>query len=214
MGDPRPGTDLAMTTDSLSCPACRGPLADLSAEALGAMRDCPRCGRPLEVTLLPAFGRGRVAGRVGVDRMGAGEAACFFHASKRAETACDQCGRFVCALCHLDLEGRNLCPACVGSGRSPEGGAFFERERTRWDIVTGWLVWLPLLSGCFWVLSPFTLLVAAGIALWKWRSPPSRIRNSRAWMLGHILAGVLLVVVLAVLMSGTVSHALGVGNGT
>ena len=191
-----------MTPGSLRCPSCEQALDDLSTDALAALTNCPRCHRPLEVTLLPAFGRDHRAGWVGANRVGSEEAACFFHETKRAEVACDQCGRFVCALCHLDLEGRNLCPTCVGSGRPTDAGGFFERERIRWDIVVGWLVWLPLLTLCFWFLWPLTLLVAVGIAVWKQGSPSSRITRSRAWMLGHLglgLVGGAVVIVLALM---------------
>ena len=46
-----------------------------------------------------------------------GEAACFYHPGKRATVPCGVCGRFLCALCDLELNGRHVCPACLETSR-------------------------------------------------------------------------------------------------
>ena len=53
--------------------------------------------------------RGVEPGRSGERILVEGEAACFYHAEKRATVACSACGRFLCALCDLDFSDHHFC---------------------------------------------------------------------------------------------------------
>jgi hypothetical protein len=46
------------------------------------------------------------------------EASCFYHPGKKAEAHCSYCGRFLCALCDVDFDGKHLCSACIQAGRT------------------------------------------------------------------------------------------------
>ncbi len=181
-----------MSASALTCPRCHESLAPLTAAELAALTNCPRCRQVLEITLLPAYGRAPTVGQVGSNRTADDDPACFFHASKRAEVPCDQCGRFLCALCQLVVAGQNLCPTCLASGAGGPRGAW-EKERFRWDLLAWFLVLGPPLSLCLWFLSPLTSLVALGIGVWKLNSPPSRIHRSRRRLVVAVLAAVVLL---------------------
>jgi len=74
---------------------------------------CPCCSRRFVARLFPALFRADERGQAGEPLVDASQAACFFHAGRRATVACDECGRFLCALCDLTVGGRHLCPLCL-----------------------------------------------------------------------------------------------------
>jgi hypothetical protein len=109
--------------------------------------------------------------------MGAGEAACYFHGTRRAEVACEVCGRLICGLCDLELGGRHVCPACLPELEKRGRLETLERGRTRYDALVWTLLLLPLIALGFAGL--VTGPMAFGLAIWKWRAPPSRVDRTR-----------------------------------
>ena len=107
-----------------------------------------------------------------------GEAACFYHANKKAVVPCDQCGRFLCALCDLEVSDKHVCPVCLEGGGKKGSGEFMERSRPRPDKVVLALLTLPSLSGGF--IFPLTATIALIYALMKWKAIPSLVDNTRA----------------------------------
>lgn len=163
-----------MQPEPLACTKCRKPLPAADAAALTA---CPACGGELHVDVFPAFYKplapGRPAERVGAEL----EASCFHHPDKRAAVACDACGRFLCTLCDLELDGRHLCPVCLQSARVQGTVAALQTERVSHDGIALALALYPMLI--FWVTP-----VSAPVALWftvrAWRKPADGIPRSRA----------------------------------
>jgi len=103
-----------------------------------------------------------------------GEASCFHHAAKRAVSACSQCGRFLCALCTVELNGANFCPACLESGASKKKIRNLENYRTLWDSIAlgagaaPLVFFVPMLY--FWFLTgPLALFVS----IRYWNAPLS-----------------------------------------
>jgi hypothetical protein len=138
---------------------------------------CPGCGAELEVTSFPSLRRGAAAGKIPQLVLEAGEAACFYHAEKRAAVPCDVCGRFLCALCDVELHGKHFCPACLESGREKPGTVPLERGRTRYDQIVWSLLILPL-PFCM-LVAPVTATGALVLSLWKWRAQLSLVANTR-----------------------------------
>jgi len=62
---------------------------------------CPTCGSENIVRAFPAMFAERAA--AAPEAALTGEAACYDHPGKRAVAACQQCGRFVCQLCSVEL---------------------------------------------------------------------------------------------------------------
>lgn len=179
-----------MSASALVCPHCRRPWSALTAADLAGLTACPECQQALQVTVLSAFGRPPSMGQAGLDRVSEADAACFFHPGKRAEAACDQCGRYVCALCQLELDGRTSCPACLAVGSRAEGDGALGRARFRWDLLTGVLIVVPLMTVCLAWLTPLTCLIAVLISLWKMNSVASRMHQVRVRLQLALVAAV------------------------
>lgn len=170
---------------TLPCPRCRAAVTPVGTPGTG-MERCPDCGVELRIEVFPAAEKveSPVAPQT---RTGPGEAACFYHESRRAVIPCDRCGRFLCALCDLPVGDLHLCPACLGSGKQEAGVNPLETRRLRPDLIVGYLLLLGLLS-CG-VLFPITGLAALGV-LRRFRTyPPSLVDSSTGRIrLAYVLA--------------------------
>jgi hypothetical protein len=79
------------------------------------------------------------------------QATCFFHPEKAFQACCQRCGRFVCALCDLQLGAEHVCPTCFERGRADSGLNSGKAEWRHRDVLydsiavtIGWgwiLVW-------------------------------------------------------------------------
>ncbi len=163
---------------TLHCPRCSSIL-ETTAFAGGAMVECPTCGRQLAAEIFPAFARPPLpVSTSSGEQAQEGEAGCFFHPEKRATLACEECGRFLCALCDLPLGSRHVCPACLDADRSGN----LVTSRTLWGNVAFITGVVPLLIG--WMMWPFLFvsgLAAIFLAIWGWKKPGSLVRGRRRW---------------------------------
>jgi hypothetical protein len=182
-----------------ACPGC-GRALPSHPNDLANIAACPNCRAELLVTVLPSFGRGPVTGVSAERTTSDDDATCFFHPTKKAAVPCDRCGRFLCALCDLPVAGEHLCPTCVQSSQKKDSLTGFGKPRVRWDVIVWWTVLAPIII-CY-IATPVSGFVAAGLAVWGLRSPPSRVVNSRARLIAGLVAGVLLsVATIALLFS-------------
>lgn len=136
---------------------------------------CPRCHTPLLARAFPATLRQLPTGSAGELLTSAELSSCFFHPNKKAEVSCAQCGRFLCALCDLEVEGKHLCPSCLETGMKKQTMATFRTGVTRWDNIAVLLTIVPLISIAGLYFTMFTSAAALFIALWKWNSPRERL---------------------------------------
>lgn len=167
----------------IACPACGAEqppeeLARLPAEPLfdGPDVRCRACGAGLWIELFPALVRPPEAVDPGERVLDDATASCFFHADKQAEVACEGCGRFVCALCDLEIRGRHLCPSCVAGGQRRDAPELATR-RTLYDGIALALALYPLLIFYF-------TLVTAPAALYfciRHRHSPGSLVRRRRW---------------------------------
>ncbi len=105
-----------------------------------------------------------------------GEAACFDHPNKRAEAACQQCGRYMCRLCSVEFGSEIWCPSCVAGRSGAAKAAHPETSRTLYDSI---VLTLPLASLLVW---PFTAIAAPAalvIGAARWKRPTSLVRRLR-----------------------------------
>lgn len=140
-------------TQALACRRCgkalNSPVTGSGEAPLTGLLDCPACRRAQWTWMGPAL-YAPARNRAGA-RAQDGDATCFFHASRRAERACQACGRYVCALCDMPLGQAHVCPSCLEEGRSPQVQAVKEKGRLRMDrLVLG----LAIIS----VVPPFIFL--------------------------------------------------------
>jgi hypothetical protein len=158
----------------LVCPACERPISP-DRYNTGLFVSCPQCGAALLADAFPALARTRTTG--GADGTAIdGEATCFFHSTRRADTTCGHCGRFICTLCEIELNGQRLCPECLETGRRKGRIKNLDRERTLYDSIALRLSIYPIIT--LW-LTVVTAPISLYIALRHWRSPLSVTRRSR-----------------------------------
>ncbi len=104
-----------MAPPSLTCSRCSSRIP-VPAPVPHAVFACDKCPALLDTVVFPALFRTPEAGRAGERLVFDTESSCFNHPGKRAEVACEGCGRFLCALCDVTYHGRHLCPACIAVG--------------------------------------------------------------------------------------------------
>jgi hypothetical protein len=165
-----------MQFEPLACTRCGAPLPEQPAE-LAALTRCSRCGAGLRVAVFPAWRRPSTRGASAELVLTEGEASCFYHTDKRAVIPCDACGRFLCALCDMEIHGRHFCPACFAASMKQQRIEHLERERTRYDNIALSLLIYPLILCGF--LVPVSAPAALILALWKWSSPPSLVERTK-----------------------------------
>jgi hypothetical protein len=122
------------------------------------------------VEVFPAMFRRTDGGGLGETVASSEEAACFYHPQKRAVVPCDGCGRFLCALCDVELNNQHLCPGCIQSGRRKGKLRNLENERVLYDRIALTVSIVPLLIWPFTVVSAPAALY---LAIRHWKSPRS-----------------------------------------
>src|SRR5437763_8952566 len=142
-----------MIAASATCPRAGMPWPE-NAINLEVPEACFSCGAQVLVRLYPAAFKRLEPGKAGEAIVVEGEASCFYHPAKRASVPCATCGRFLCALCDIELNGQHVCPVCLESGKQKGKLSELENKRTLYDSAALSLTILPLLM---W---PITLLTA------------------------------------------------------
>jgi hypothetical protein len=160
----------------LSCTGCGASLTPEDPAAQGTVR-CPRCRATLEISVFPALRRPLEQGRPGETLLTEEESACFYHPRKRAVVPCDSCGRFLCALCDLDLGGTHTCAPCLESARDRGALPRLENRRTCHDRIAMAVALYPLML--FFYPTLVTAPVAVFLSARALRTPGSLVHGSR-----------------------------------
>ena len=147
------------------CPGCNGDVAPLETEA--GWQACPFCEKRLHIRLWPAIRRNTNAAVAMAE-----QATCFFHPDKAFQACCQRCGRFVCALCDLQLGAEHVCPTCFERGRVNsglnDGKAEWRHRDVLYDSISltlgwSWIIFWPVIVAAF----PATIFLHA-----KYRKAP------------------------------------------
>ena len=170
----------------IACTNCRTILASDHLNT-GELFACPVCRTKLRADVFPAYNRALEAGAVGDTIHEQGQAECYNHPGRQAVVPCAACGRLLCALCEIQIDGRSLCTACMQSGRRKQKIASLENQRTLYDNMA--------LAVAFWpMLTVFFTLLTAPVALFMiiryWKAPSSLLPRTR---FRFILAGLISV---------------------
>lgn len=179
-----------MTNNTLTCTKCHTPLPQERFNTL-KMTACPSCGAALRIDVFPAFFKGITPGKVGEELLIADEAGCFYHPEKKAIIPCDHCGRFLCALCDVELNGRHLCPNCLETGKEKGKLKSLETHRTLYDAIAFWLAVYPIVFVLLWFISIVTAPISLYIAIRYWNAsaslvPRTKIRSIAAIVLSGL----------------------------
>lgn len=167
---------------AVACPKCRNALPWSSCNTREPTL-CPICGVELYAAVFPAIGRNAEV-QVGDVLLVHDESSCFYHPDKRAMTACELCGRFLCALCDVEIGGGHLCTACIETGKKKGKLRKLDGRRVLYDELALILALLP-------VIFVFPTLVTAPIALFlcirHWNTPLTILPRTK---FRYVLAGV------------------------
>ena len=180
----------------LRCDKCQTPLPGATANT-GTFVACPACGVSTLVEVFPAFARPVPRGRTSEALASQEDAGCFYHPHKKAVVPCDDCGRFLCALCDLEIDGRHVCPSCIEVARKGGKSLRAGGQRTLHDQVA-----LTVLSGgvaLSLITVGFATLISAPAVLFMvvryWNEPKrSPVPRTRARL---IFAGILALLQIA-----------------
>jgi hypothetical protein len=173
----------------ISCTKCNSSLPGqvINTNSLGS---CPSCEGLLRADVFPALFKPIPKGRPGEALQMDKEAGCFYHPRKKAVVPCAVCGRFVCALCDVALNGRHLCPGCFEKGRTKGRIKNLENHRTCYDTIALLVAAVPLVMIVFPWFTIFTAPLAIYLTVRHWKAPTSIIRRTKIrFILAFILAG-------------------------
>ncbi|MDZ4860872.1 MAG: hypothetical protein SGI88_18005 [Candidatus Hydrogenedentes bacterium] len=160
-----------MGAASQSCDKCRNRLPEAVLNSPGLMA-CPYCRTPLQFLVFPAYARTHAAGQLAERVIADVESSCFFHSAKKATIACEGCGRFLCALCDIEFDGKHVCAKCLEAGKSKGTMDKLEVERYRYDVLATNLVVLGLLlTFCMPYIAPVLGAAAIYICIRYWNKP-------------------------------------------
>ena len=161
------------TPGTVSCPGCGGDLAPGERET--AWQICPFCQTRMQIAHWPSTSQSENAVAAMPD-----QATCFFHPDKAYQACCQRCGRFVCALCDLQLGAEHVCPTCFERGRASSGTDGVKAEWRHRDVLYdsialsvgwGWIIFWPT----FVVALPMVIFLHA-----KYRKAPRQFLIPRS----------------------------------
>ena len=160
---------------TVPCPNCGGDVAPGETDA--GWQSCPYCEKRLQIRAWPILRNSSNAATAMSD-----QATCFFHPDKAFQACCQRCGRFVCALCDLQLGAEHVCPTCFERGRVDTGLNGGKAEWRHRDVLYDSIA---VTIGWGWILVWPTLLVALPTAIIlhaKYRKAPrSYLIPRRGW---------------------------------
>ena len=174
---------------SIACPKCNHALNEnvLNSSSLAA---CNACGVQLRADVFPAIDRPAETGTFNEAVTTGTEAGCFYHPDKRAVTHCATCGRFLCALCDLEINDEHLCAACLEIGQKEKTITNLENHRVLYDKIALFLSIIPF-SFILWFFSIFTAPATIFVVIRYWSTPCSIMSGNKIrFVLAFIFAGV------------------------
>ena len=156
------------------CPRCGLALA----AANGAATVCPGCDRRVSAWVFRRAFEPVAAAGTAQPAAASGEAVCFVHAASAAERPCDGCGRYMCALCDVELNGGHFCPACLEHPPTGTLRAALVTEEFAYDRLVLALGWLWILFWPSWiVVAPFCWYGTVRY----WKTPSRSLIPRRPW---------------------------------
>ena len=166
---------------TFACPVCGAPVEASD----GGAGTCPACDRAMEISVFPRCLHAGPAAEP-AEAAAPSDATCFFHSASAAQRPCDACGRYLCALCVVELQGGHYCPACIENPASAGLKAATVPGELAYDR-------LVLALGILWVLFWPSWLVIAPVCWYftirYWKRPRRSLIPRSPWrfVLGDVL---------------------------
>jgi uncharacterized RDD family membrane protein YckC len=181
------------------CPVCHGALP-AGTWNLNYPVNCPQCRTVLAALVFPAQVRSPEAAAP-EPAMEGGEATCYFHTPNKAFAACDECGRFVCALCHVAISGRSWCPSCIALHRRRGRLAYLDNRRMMYDNLALLLAVVTFFLLGVWPLAIVTVGATLFVIFFYWRKVSSLVpRTKSRFVIAAVLAGIEVLALVMILV--------------
>ncbi len=167
----------------ITCIKCMAPLG---AEVVNnaELSQCPSCGVLTKVDLFPAMFKEISAGTIGETLITDNDASCFYHPQKKVEVSCSECGRFLCALCDVELDGKHLCIPCLQAGKKKKTLKNMENHRALYDNIT---LYSAIGSVFFWFISFLTAPIILFMIFRYWKAPTSILPRTKVRFLASFI---------------------------
>ena len=176
----------------ITCPKCSQTLNENILNS-SSLVGCNACGVRLRVEVFPAIDRKRETESINESVTTGSEAGCFYHPDKKALTHCATCGRFLCALCDLEINDQHLCAACLAVGQKEDTIKNLENHRILYDKIALFLSIVPF-TVVLWIFSVFTIPATIFMTIRHWKTPCSIMSGSKLrFVLAIIFAGLQIV---------------------
>jgi hypothetical protein len=180
-----------MLSAALTCGACDAPVPYEAINGAAPV-PCRRCGAQVEAAVFPALFNEIKPGTSGERVLFDDESSCFYHTGKKAVVPCDICGRFLCALCDIELNDQHLCPSCIDAGKNKGKMEELESQRMRYDRLALALALLPIVFFIPMIyFTFFTAPAALFVTLRHWKTPLSPVRPWRWRFVVAFLLGIM-----------------------
>jgi hypothetical protein len=187
----------------LNCPRCSGQIPVTPSGGERTLT-CPACRAEVEAIIFPAFQSGPdSAPRIQVAH--GPEAACYFHSRFRANTPCDDCGRFLCELCAISVGARRLCAECVAKLRKEKGEVGLVHHAALFDNTALFLLIAPVASIFFSFITLISAPAALILSFYYWSRQWTLLGRSRIRFAIAILSSIFVLLLWAVLIYGAVT---------
>ena len=161
----------------------------LNTETYNSWRteQCPSCGASLIVYAFPALYKIIPEGSPAEPLLVDNEASCYYHPNKKAVIPCSLCGRFLCALCDVEFNGRHLCMSCLESSGKKKMVRNLENHRVLYDSIALWISTVPMIIIYFTIITaPLVLFMVFRY----WKAPSSILpRTKLRFIAAFIVAG-------------------------
>ena len=137
----------------------------------GAFVSCSSCGHPQPPERYNTDGR---------------HPTCFYHPEKEAAVPCGTCGRYLCTLCDIEMDGGHICPMCLDRAAGEEDATLIA-SRTMYDNIALSVAIYPMLM---WPVTVLTAPISLYLCVRHWRTPLSILPRTRVrYIFAFIIAG-------------------------
>jgi len=175
----------------LTCPHCSESLP-IDLFVAGQAGRCPACNSQVEAYIFPEFHKDSSIPpeiRLAPEH----EAACYFHSRYRAVNPCDNCGRFLCEICTINVGSRQLCAECLSQLRKQRNEAGLVHHSALFDNVALFLVTAPVITVFFCFLTILSAPVSLFLSVYYWSRQWNLLPRSHFRFVLAILLSLLLI---------------------